>query len=172
MNADLSLARKKYGAGMYGGKFMPYHLGHLYCLRTASKMCGRVYQILMTGCVEEEMILKALPDKERKALAPAERYAVMKAAGDALGNVVTIPMDISSCRTPEGTEDWDAETPLVLAACGRFDAVFSSEPGYDAYFGRAYPWAEHILVDPPRKHYPISGTSIREAWEALAQWRV
>ena len=157
---------------MYGGKFMPYHLGHLYCLRIASDMCNRVYQILMTGSAEEEIILRGLPPDEREALAPAKRYAVMKAAGDRLGNVDTILMDISACRTAEDEEDWDAETPLVLKACGRFDAVFSSEPAYGAYFKRAYPWAEHVLVDPPRKRYPVSGTAIRGAWEALSRWRV
>lgn len=163
---------KKYRSGMFAGKFMPYHLGHLYCLRTASELCGRVYQILMTGCVDEEKILRNVSPEEREALSPENRYRAMKAAGEQLGNVETIRMDISACRTPEGEEDWDAETPLVLEACGRFEAVFGSEPGYAPYFERAYPWADYIQVDPPRTHYPISGTRIREAWEDSQRWRV
>ena len=115
---------KPFRAGMFGGKFMPYHKGHLYCLETASRLCDRVYQLLMANCVDEERILRTLSGDELLALSPEQRYARMRAAGRRLGNVETIYMDISQCRTPSGDEDWDAETPLVLRACGHFDAVF------------------------------------------------
>ena len=64
------------------------------------------------------------------------------------------------------------ETPLVLDVCGHFDAVFGSEPSYAPYFRRAYPWAVYIQVDPPRIHYPISGTRIRESWEENRSWMI
>lgn len=163
---------KPFRTGMFAGKFMPYHRGHLYCLETASLMCDTVYQILMANCVEEEQIMKALPPTEQLALSPERRYARMQAAGKRLGNVRTFYMDISDCRTPAGEEDWDAETPLVLRACGHFDAVFGSEPSYTEYFRRAYPWAVYLQVDPPRIHYPISGTCIRASWKELSRWRV
>lgn len=166
------MAEKPFATGMFAGKFMPYHVGHLYCLETASRLCGHVWQILMAGCVEEEEILRSLPEAQREALSPERRFQRMKAAGERLGNVETLFMDISGCRTPDGQEDWDAETPLVLQACGRFDAVFGSEPGYAPYFARAYPWATYIQVDPPRVHYPISGTRIRNDWEVLSSRKV
>ena len=161
-----------YQAGMYGGKFMPYHLGHLFCLETAARMCGHVYQILMSGGVDEEAILAELSPAEREALSPERRFARMKQAGDRLGNVETIWLDISACRTSDGQEDWDAETPLVLRACGHFDAVFGSEPSYGDYFRRAYPWAQYVLVDPPRVHYPVSGTMIRLSRGGMGEWIV
>jgi HTH-type transcriptional repressor of NAD biosynthesis genes len=165
------MGERRFGIGMFGGKFMPYHLGHLYCLETASRMCGEVFQILMTGCAQEESILKQASGSSAELLDPAYRFRIMKAAGDRLGNVRTICLDISRCRTPEGEEDWDAETPLVLEACGHFDAVFSSEVSYGAYFSRAYPWAEHVLVDPPRIVVPISGTMVRTMEiERAKQW--
>ncbi len=37
-----------------------------------------------------------------------------------------------------------------MKTVGDFQAVYSSEPGYDAYFKRAYPFARHILE---RKSY-------------------
>ena len=149
---------KRYQAGMFGGKFLPYHRGHLYCLETASALCEKVWQILLAGCVQEEEILRNATPADRERWSVSRRLARMKAAGERLGNVETLVLD--------------AETPLILNRCGRFDAVFGSEPSYASYFHRAYPWAEYILVDPPRKHYPISGTAIRLGRAEEAKWTV
>ena len=163
---------KPYAAGMYGGKFLPYHKGHFYCLETASKMCDKVWQILTAGGVEEENFLREATPRDREMYSVRRRFQQMDAAGKRLGNVETLVIDISACRTPDGQEDWDAETPLILKACGKFDAVFGSEPAYAAYFSRAYPWADYFLVDPLRARYPISGTAIRSGKEAADKWTV
>lgn len=74
----------------------------------------------------------------------------------------------SNVYRTDGTEDWDAETPLVLDCCGKFDAVFSGEPSYDAYFKLAYPWATRVLVDVKRRKVPISATMVRDMTEEEA----
>ncbi len=161
---------KHYAVGMYGGKFLPYHRGHFYCLEVASRMCDQVWQVLTAGGVEEEAFLRSATPEERIRYSPQERLRRMREAGNRLGNVKTVLLDISGCRMPDGQEDWDAETPLMLQLCGRFDAVFGSEPSYAAYFSRAYPWAEYVLVDPNRVRFPVSGTAIRNGKEAEARW--
>lgn len=70
-------------------------------------------------------------------------------------------VDVSSCRKPDGSEDWDMETPLMLEACGKFDAMFSSEISYDDYFRRAYPFAEHVVLSSERSAVNISATKVR-----------
>lgn len=37
---------KRYKAGMYGGKFFPFHEGHLMCILHAAVMCDRLHVIL------------------------------------------------------------------------------------------------------------------------------
>ena len=49
---------KKYKVGMYGGKFMPMHKGHLKCLDMAARECEQVYLILFYGGDQEKLILK------------------------------------------------------------------------------------------------------------------
>ena len=49
---------KKYKIGMYGGKFMPFHKGHNYCIEFAAKECKKLYVILFYGGADEEKILK------------------------------------------------------------------------------------------------------------------
>ena len=45
---------KKYNIGMYGGKFLPFHKGHLHCLEIAAHECETVYLIMFYGGNEEE----------------------------------------------------------------------------------------------------------------------
>ena len=148
---------------MYGGKFLPFHLGHQYCIETAAKECETVYVILFWGGVDEEMILKEHPENW---LSKEERIKQMYRICDAVKNlakVIPAVIDITKLRLPDGSDDWNAETPLVRGLLGpHLDAVYSSEEGYGEYFSQAYPEAIHRLVDVKRIHYPISGTMLRE----------
>ena len=49
---------KQYKTGMYGGKFMPLHKGHNYCIETACAECEKVYVILFFGGADEMNILQ------------------------------------------------------------------------------------------------------------------
>lgn len=150
---------KQYKAGMYGGKFMPMHKGHLYCLKQAVKLCDKVYLVLFSGGAWERLE-RGLNDRELYTV--ESRWAKLREVAKRFDNVIPIHIDVSHCIKPDGSEDWDAETPLVLNALGVFDAVFGSEPiMYGPYFDRAYPWADYVVVDPERIHVPISATVIR-----------
>lgn len=152
---------KKFNVGFYGGKFMPFHKGHDYCIRTAHELCEKVYVILFFGGDDELKILDSAPDEDKEMLSLDSRMKHLRSVCEAYPNTEIHVIDVTNVKKEDGSEDWDGETPLVLAITGKMDAVFSSEPSYDAYFSRAYPWAKHILVDPPREHYPISATKIR-----------
>ena len=142
---------------------MPFHKGHRYCVEFAALECETVYVILFHGGADEAKILQEHPEWW---LSLEERKKQLGRICDDLkefADIIPAFIDTSTLRTPQGEEDWDAETPLVRELLGdRLDAVYSSEPSYGEYFGRAYPEAVHRLVDVPRIHYPISGTMIRE----------
>ncbi len=154
---------KKYETGMYGGKFMPLHKGHEYCIKVAAKECEKVYVILFHGGLDEERILA---EKMEPWLLPSARMEQIKRVCEkykGLAEIIPCEIDISSLKELEPSEEWDAETPLVRAIVGeKLDAVYGSEEAYGEYFKRAYPEAVHRLVDVRREKYPISGTHIRE----------
>lgn len=160
-----------YKIGMYGGKFIPFHKGHFFCLNTAALLCDKVYCILFYGGDQELEILRNDTILDKKYLSVKARKEELQYICSKFfsPNVIPIFIDVTNCKTADGKEDWDAETPLVLNACGKLDAVFSSEISYDDYFKRAYPWAEHILVDPPRENFPISATMLRNMTEEEAK---
>ena len=163
---------KKYKIGMYGGKFMPLHKGHNYCIETASKECEKVYVILFFGGADEEEVLKN--NKEEYLGVDVRKEHVINICKN-YDNCIPTFIDVTNTRLPDGSEDWDGETPLVRAVVGnRLDAVYSSEISYDDYFKRAYPEAVHRVVDYKRIKYPISGTMIRnmKTEEERDLWRI
>ena len=148
---------------MYGGKFLPFHKGHKYCVDFASQECEKVYVILFWGGNDEEQIQKNQPDDWLSVEERIKQLNKICEEASQYAEVLPVLIDITTLRLPDGTDDWDAETPLVRNVIGNhLDAVYSSEKSYDTYFKRAYPEATHRLVDVKRENYPISGTQIRD----------
>ena len=164
---------RKYKTGFFGGKFLPLHKGHALCISVALALCDEVHVILFINGDDELRIQSQKTTLPKNYLSVEARTKQIK---DLIGDNTRIKfhiIDTMDLKKPDGTEDWDAETPLVLKACGDFQAVFSSEPSYDEYFKRAYPWAEHVIVDANRTNYPISSTLIRDMTEEDAKkWLV
>lgn len=165
------MSEKKYKVGMYGGKFMPMHKGHLKCLDVAARECELVHLIMFIGGDQEEQIGKTMPGD--KDLDPINRLRQCFRAASQYDNVLVDVIDVTNCKLPNGSEDWDAETPLVLARCGHLDAVYGSEPSYTDYFARAYPDAVYCCLDPDRKELNISATMVRNMnKEERKEWMV
>jgi len=144
--------------GFYGGKFMPMHKGHLYCIDTAAQQCDKVVVIMFVNGDDELKILSTMDDE---MLELKNRRKQLERICRLYPNVECHIIDVLDLKKPDGTEDWDAETPLVREYVPHMDYVYSSEPKYGEYFSRTYPEAQHIIVDAERKTYPISSTMIR-----------
>ncbi len=164
--------QKTYKCGFYGGKFLPFHAGHKYCIRVAAQECERLVVIFFSNSEEEMEIIRRNDAACPELLDEQSRIGSIRRECDKYPNVEFAILDCGVMHRQaiiDGTDLWDAETQYVLDTVGDFQAVYSSEPSYDAYFKRAYPFAVHRLIDPPRVHVPISGTEIRKMDETKAK---
>jgi len=157
--------------GFYGGKFLPMHKGHLYCIDRAASECDKVVVIMFINGDDE---LRVLKEHDEPELSVTSRLDQVKRVCALYPNVEFHVVDVLNLKLPDGTEDWDAETPLVRQFVPHMDYVYSSEPSYGTYFARAYPEATHVIVDAERKTYPISSTMIRamKLMKEKEQWMV
>ena len=165
---------KKYRVGMYGGKFMPLHKGHEYCVECAAKECETVYVILFHGGAEEERILEKKPEEWLSVEARRKQLKELCDRYKDTAELIPAEIDCGALRKKYGDDTWDAETPLVRKIAGeKIDAVYGSEESYGGYFARAYPEAVYRLVDVRREKYPVSGTLVREMEkEEREKWMV
>lgn len=131
--------------GFFGGKFIPFHKGHLDGVTKAKSMCDKLYVIMLSGPAEEKFMHGTKIDD---LLTVEARCNQIQKAVEKLDNVEFIYLDTEKCINPDGTNNWYAESELIMEKIGRdFDYIFSSEPGYDAFFREAYPWAKHIITE-------------------------
>lgn len=166
--------QKIYKCGFYGGKFLPFHAGHKYCIQIAAEECDRLVVIFFANSEEEIEIIR-----KNDAACPVllDEKSRVKAIIQECSKYTNVEVKTLDCgimhkqAIVDGSDLWDAETQYVMDAVGEFQAVYSSEPEYDDYFRRAYPFADHRLIDPPRIHVPISGSRIRKMDESEAiEW--
>ena len=158
--------RCKYGTGFFGGKFLPFHRGHLDCILRCASECEKLYVVLMHGGEEEQRIIAnydgAFPIEH---LSRETREAALRSELSPFENIEVIAYD---CReadaraVAEGKHPWFYECQDMVSLMGRFDVAYSSEPEYSANFRAFYPWAQAVLVDPGRQRTPISATEIRQ----------
>lgn len=164
--------------GMVGGKFLPMHKGHKYLIERAFSNCDVVYLCLFLNSPDERRV------REEWYTHPDFRYYQLNKAAEELNDKrgrfclrrVEYHVLVIDCSLfmKDGMEDWAAEAEYIKGIAGHIDKVFSSERSYSGIFREKYPEAEHVLVDPDRECFRISGTAIRgmEDIDEQIRWMV
>ena len=160
-----SLNSCKYGTGFYGGKFLPFHRGHLDCILRCASECEKLYVVLMlNGDEEREILADYRGSFPPECLSPHTRELAMRAELVPFENIEVLAYD---CRgaderaVREGKHPWFYECREMVKLIGKFDVAYSSEPAYSENFRAFYPWAKAVTLDERRSRFPISATAIR-----------
>jgi len=148
--------------GFYGGKFLPFHRGHLHCILEASSKVDELHVILFHSSKEEKDIFQSETAFGNRYLTPKIREMVIRKELRNFEHIKIHSIDCSSIPTDLYLTSWEKEALEVEKVIGTFDAIFSSEPMYEPIFNKLYPKAQHILIDVDRRLVPISGTQLRD----------
>lgn len=143
--------------GMYGGKFVPVHLGHVYAMIRASTMVDELHVIVSFDTEYEKKVI--FKDAKIPSIPFRQRLRWWTQLAKDLPHVhVHAIEEIQTVRF----SDWEKGAEAIKKAVGKeIDVVFSSEHRYSEYFDVLYPNAKHEVIDAGRENFPISATEIR-----------
>jgi HTH-type transcriptional regulator, transcriptional repressor of NAD biosynthesis genes len=143
--------------GITFGKFMPLHRGHQLLIETALSQVDDLTIV----------VYDSQPSGEYTSMPIAKRLGWLRALYPNVENIVAV-LDPHAAAGDSDDPKYAGEYAEALGFLGRFDIVFTSEPGYD-HFANAL-GCGHVVVDAARELLPVSGTQIREDLYAHRGW--
>jgi HTH-type transcriptional regulator, transcriptional repressor of NAD biosynthesis genes len=152
--------------GFIGGKFLPFHQGHVYAIIAAANQVDNLYVILSSSKNRD----KELCERDGIKYMPAE--VRLSWLGESLNNLDNIKIIHLVDDQWDSDYNWEDGAKMIRKAIGKpIDFVFSSESSYNELFKKYYPKSKHIVIDEKRKAVTISATEMRknlyDNWDKL-----
>ena len=149
--------------GFFGGKMLPVHIGHIFCIKQAAQQCEELHVLLFHSFPEEQFLIsKSTFPKE--LLQPEIREKVLREEFKNEKNIFIYSIDAQRCVSQEAMskgDNFDNAEFVIERVKKNPEVVFSSEPSYSNFFQKVYPQAQRIIIDAERKKIPVSGTLVR-----------
>lgn len=150
--------------GVYFGKFLPCHRGHLLQTIEAATQCEKLYVVISENRIANKILCE-------KAGIPVLSYQLRKQwlsqELQDMENIEILQLDETDMPTyPNGWIPWSDEMRRIIP--GEINAFFCGEQEYKDKLPEFFPNAEVVLFDPNRNRFPISATMIRE--DTIENW--
>ena len=143
--------------GFIGGKFLPFHLGHMYAIIEAANRVNQLYVITTSSEKRDRELC------ERDGIKYIPAGVRLSWLGEALGDLENVKL--LNFEDDKGDKDynWQDGAERIKKAIGaKIDFIFSSENSYEEKFKELYPEAKHVVIDDARKTVSISATELRK----------
>lgn len=142
--------------GMYGGKFLPFHQGHIHVVMKAMDMVDKLYVVLSSSEIRDR---KTCTDDGIKYMPKEVRMSWLGEFAAEYENIFVVNVDDD---WSEKEYDWEEGANMIKVSIPEeITHVFGSEPEYYTHHKHNFPRAEYIVVDENREAVPISATDIR-----------
>lgn len=147
-----------YKVGVFPGKFLPPHRGHLSAIMNARTRCEKLYVVVSYN---EELENQLCDESGMKRIPMLDRVRWLSIELSGIDNVVVIGMEERGVPVfPNGWELWCSILNKTIPE--PFDVIFGSDVeyslnGYTTYF----PAVKYEICDQDRSLFPISATEIR-----------
>ena len=153
-----------YQTGVYFGRFLPPHRGHLYQIIEASTKSQNLIVVISDNAEQTRALCEAdgLPDISYRL-----RKQWFSQQVQDMPHIQVRVLDESDIPLyPEGWQEWSKRMREVV--CAPIDAFFVGDLSYSETLASYFPEAKVELFDPSRTRYPISATEIRK--NILGNW--
>lgn len=148
--------------GLFAGKFLPPHRGHITSILRAATMCDRLYVVICERKQEDRSLClascgKYIDGRLRKQWLQEEFLNMEERIQVRLIDESDLP------PYPDGWAPWaerirhsfnDYLEPI--------DLIFGGEHEYAGCFEKHFPGSRYQVLDPSRSRWPISGTLVRQ----------
>lgn len=147
-----------YDVGVYFGKFLPCHKGHVFQMIQAATKCKKLYIVISSHKDAEAAISKrdGIPIIDVRL----RKQWVCQETQDMENIVVKVLDEENMPIYPNGWDMWTVKLQEVVGE--HIDAFFCGEEVYAEKLPKYFPSAKVELFDPDRKSFPISATKIRK----------
>lgn len=153
-----------YKTGVYFGRFIPPHRGHLYQIIEASTRCEKLVVVISDNAEQTRELCQS-------AGLPTITYQLRKQwisqqVQDMEHIVVRVLDETDVPAYPDGWPLWSQRMREVVPE--KIEAFFVGDCDYETTLAQYFPEAAVELFDPARTRYPISATDIRN--DILGNW--
>lgn len=151
--------------GFIVGKFAPFHIGHEFFIKKALEQCSSMFVIVSYDPRFDDKLSTLM--KYRLELSDRLHWveSFCWELAKTSGKKITVDY-VNEKNIPEYPNGWPEFIKLCLDCMkDKYfvpDAVFSSEPRYDAEYKKYLPSCKHIIIDSDRNNVNMSATKVRE----------
>ena len=153
--------------GVFPGKFLPPHRGHITAILRAHALCDKLYVVVSERIAEDGELCR---DAGLAYISGVLRQRWLSQELQGLGIDVLLQDDSASAPFPAGWGDYAVKLKQTVPE--PFSVIFGGEESYRSGHQRHFPDIEYQVLDPMRTQWPISGTEIREHpykhWDYIA----
>ena len=153
-----------YKTGVYFGRFIPPHRGHLYQMIEASTRCEKLVVVISDNANQTKEICRqnGLPEISYRL----RKQWISQQLQDISHIVVRVLDETDIPVYPDGWELWSQRMRQVVGE--PIEAFFVGDTEYSETLATYFSESKVELFDPSRTRYPISATDIRE--NILGNW--
>lgn len=150
--------------GVFPGKFLPPHRGHLNAIIHAATQVDKLYVVVSE---RSRLTLKVCQDHNLRYMSGALRARWLSVELQGIDHIKVILLDESDIpEYPHGVKQWASRLHAIIPE--HVDVMFTGEPEYEKTFGKYHPGTTYKFFDVNRKRWPISASTIRE--NPLKHW--
>jgi HTH-type transcriptional repressor of NAD biosynthesis genes len=146
-----------YKTGVFAGKFLPPHRGHLSAIINSATQCERLYVVVSDNMFATRI---ACAESHLPMMDGLTRVKWLSQELQGFDHIKVLLLDESNIpEYPMGWEKWSAGLKCLIPV--HIDVLFGGDPEYKKVNDKWFPDSDYVLFDYERTRYPVSATLIR-----------